>query len=505
MTEPDGQKDGDAGGVDRGDLGFRAAAAVVALAALLRGIEAFAKSFWLDELHTIFVARGATLGAVLERVLPDFHAPLYFVVAHALQGLPGHTIRWMSILPGLVAIVPIWAILREAGASRPARLLAGLAFAALPFQIQYGAELRPYAWLQASSAAIAWAAFTTTSHRRRFAVLAAAGAIGFYTHYLAAVPIVAAGLAALVARRRGTLGFLGIAVAGTIAFASFLPWLIYDESWIFRDPGVMTRDEKPERTAETPTEPPRSLDRRKLIDDVAATPARMLAPMGASLGGIGGKAMRLLFAIVLVHLLVGGTSWFVRARSSERRLIAGVLLLAAATASLITFAAVVLWSRVPIQYFAPMTWIWPLAIGLGVDGYRSLFIRRFAGALILAALALAAFAQLTGRPREDLRKAVEIASARAGRHTAIMRQPAHYDHALVYSVYGARVEVREPRDVPMADVPTGREAVIVIARSFHWTESEAPKSLWEPLIRGRTIAETIRVDDAVNVYVLIGR
>ncbi|MEO6708579.1 MAG: hypothetical protein ABI054_12420, partial [Planctomycetota bacterium] len=55
----------------------------IALVALvLRVIEAFESSLWLDELHTLSHASQPTLSAVIEHVQAEFHTPLFFAFVH---------------------------------------------------------------------------------------------------------------------------------------------------------------------------------------------------------------------------------------------------------------------------------------------------------------------------------------------------------------------------------------------------------------------------------------
>ncbi len=135
--------------------------ALVLLVALgLRIVEAERKSFWVDELHTVHIANGDGFRGVVARVLPDFHAPLYFLGAHALRDLPPHARRGLSIVASLATVLLLLALARASGFGGRSRLVMGLVLATVPFRIQYGTELRPYAWLELSTAGLLWAAFT---------------------------------------------------------------------------------------------------------------------------------------------------------------------------------------------------------------------------------------------------------------------------------------------------------------------------------------------------------
>ena len=77
------------------------------LALLLRAVEAHRKSLWLDELHSLWTAGGASFAEVIERVRLDFHPPLYFLLLHLVDGWEPHAQRWISIAFSLATLVPL--------------------------------------------------------------------------------------------------------------------------------------------------------------------------------------------------------------------------------------------------------------------------------------------------------------------------------------------------------------------------------------------------------------
>src|SRR5688572_29379266 len=121
---------------------------IAALALALRGIEAYESSLWLDELHTLSHASQPTVSALIERVQGEFHTPLFFLVVHFFGGF--ETGAWLRAIPILSSVAMLWpmtALARDAGLSVRATLWMAWLYACIPYQILYGTELRPYAWI----------------------------------------------------------------------------------------------------------------------------------------------------------------------------------------------------------------------------------------------------------------------------------------------------------------------------------------------------------------------
>jgi hypothetical protein len=484
------------------------------LAVALRTVEARRKSLWLDELHTLHVAAGDSLSGVVERVRPDFHAPLFFFAAHAARSAPAHTQRWLAAGVGLLTILPLLGLAAYARLSAGATAIVALAFAALPFQVQYGAELRPYAWMQLCCAAIAWAALTDQgSARARFFILAGAVAIGLNTHYLTAVAVLAIGAVRLVARCVGALSLKEVVLAGVLGVAGFLPWVLIDESWILTDPGVMLRDETSAAPEPGPAAPPASApaisERRHAAADLASAVPRMIAPMGAALGSVAGGIVRAATAVLCLVATMGAGLALVRRLRTGRARDSGGILPAVAVAVLIATmtgaACAWLWNRAPIQYFAGAAWAWPLALGAAVGAFPAGRPRRIAIGITGAAIIVAGLGHVAGRPRENIARGVAAALAKAHEKdavvTAILRQPAHYSHLLPFTVFAPGAAALDPRDIPPATT-AGARRVVVLARTSAPDDPRAARDLWDPLLAGRKVGETLRIDDAISVYVL---
>ena len=139
---------------------------ILICATLVRVARLGEQEFWLDELHSLHLAWGEDLADVIERGREDMHPPLFFFLLHALKGVGVHSLRWVPILASLATLLPLWGLLRESKLSAPAGLAGFGFFCLLPFQINYGAELRSYSVLQLAAVCVTWAAFTRSAGGR---------------------------------------------------------------------------------------------------------------------------------------------------------------------------------------------------------------------------------------------------------------------------------------------------------------------------------------------------
>ena len=483
------------------------------LAALISGFaariaEAERKSLWIDEMHTIDIARAPSIAGVVERVSPDFHAPLYYIAAHLLADLAPHDLRLVSGAVGLLSLIPLLLLAASVGMGALGRWAATLCFLLLPFQVRYGMELRPYAWLQLFSLVMVWAAFGRQgSTALRFIAFAAAAALGLYVHYLSCLLILAIGLVRVALRHREWLPFWKLVLAGTLGVVLFLPWVLSVESWIFKDPGVMTRNEKVAGAAPAPR-PSFETRFRKLRPQIASGLARTAIPALDQLGSpwsaltkLGGIAFLLALAMAGLTLFRRGTTPPPLRRGYLSSLGSGVL-----ACGFLIALCVAMWGRIPVQYFAVGAWIWPLMVG----GLIHAAERRGRGAGIFALLAVALIlmgaGHSLGAPREDLRagcrRALELGATSPVVYTAIMRQPEHYRQTTTYAVYGAGVRAVDPLEVPPVSATAAGTQVLVLSRS---TSPKDPKSstpaLWRHIEKGRRLAEIIRIDHSVRIFV----
>lgn len=506
-------------------LGFLTALGL-ALAVLLRAVEAHRKSFWLDELHSLWTARGADLAQVIERVRVDFHPPLYFLLLHAVDGWDPHAQRWISIGFGLATLVPLLAIARWAGLSPLARFVVLFLFATSPYQILYAAELRAYAALGFLATTMAWAAFTDRAPARwRFAAFAAATGIGLNVHYFAGIAAICFVAAQPLIRARGrqrssdgsdgearnvigALPWKQLVLACSLGFALFLPWLYSKERWLLTDPGKMWRPE-----AARPESPhPRPENEVRLRPDdllkAATMPLRTQVPMISTLGppvSVPAElAAEVFFGLALVGfgvLLYG----IARGRSPPGgRKLWAVIAAGGATYLACTALCLALWKGFPGQYYVIGAWVLPLLGAALVDSIEvSRFKSMFATALLVASLATGT-CHVLGNARENMRgavgTAVEVGRPIGAIYTAILWQPTWYPHALPFQVYAPEVESCEPSEVPPA-VDGERRPVVVITRQVSLTGETSMPVEWLSIRKGRRIARNLRIDQSIRVVV----
>jgi hypothetical protein len=485
----------------------RVGALAVAAGLFLRGLEAAGKSLWLDELHTLDIAWHPTITELNATLSRDVHTPAFYLAVHALRGvLDAHALRWIAIVPSLLALVPLLAIARAAGLSPVARMVVTGLFATLPFQIQWGAELRPYAWLEFTALTATWAAFTPAhSARGRLARgLAFAGsvALGLYTHLAMAFAVVSIVAVRLVLRRPGWPSLARIVAGGVLGGALFLPWVASTHPFLIRDPSGLLRESVaadtigsgPEAVGET---------RRAVTDEdrkLLQTPVQTLVPRMGSLRGTSAWLARVGFVGLLVGLagLVGGALAGRRDCRRPGAELVGAVCVSALAAVVLAVVCAKLKNRLPLQYFTLSAWAWPLVYGALVDGLPARR-RNLAACLVVAASATAGLGQALGAPREDLRTAVRLAvekaSARDAWLTAFLWQPQSYARTTLFRVYAPEANAVEPEAIPGVLEEGGERPVVIVTRCSPDT------TFWGPLQEGRKRIEATHLGGGVSVYV----
>ena len=193
------------------------------------------REIWLDESHSALLA-GMPLGDLLEFVRGDVHPPLYFLLLNGWRLLAGDSplaLRGFSILASAVGGLVFMAVaLRVFGRGWQA-LLASLLFWFSPVLVHYGVEVRMYALATALVALLALGLAELlrgeSAGGRRFPpgtlLVAVAGALAFYTHYV--MVFVFAGLAAFAAVEaiRGRLPIRRVLPAAVLLAIMTAPWL----------------------------------------------------------------------------------------------------------------------------------------------------------------------------------------------------------------------------------------------------------------------------------------
>lgn len=188
-------------------------------------------SIRLDESQSLYqVSR--TVPGLLHTVGQDVHVPGYHLMLRLWTILFGSdivTARYMSVL-FFVASIPAIYFLGKAVFSRRVGLFAALLLTISPFMLWYGAEARMYSLL----------ALVTILHQLFFVKIFKTGKgaywiayfvttiLGFYTHYFFAFVLITEAIFYLVYHKRFPKWSLPkFAVALPLAFATFVPWLLY--------------------------------------------------------------------------------------------------------------------------------------------------------------------------------------------------------------------------------------------------------------------------------------
>ncbi|HVS11771.1 MAG TPA: hypothetical protein VMS76_18020 [Planctomycetota bacterium] len=473
-------------------------AAAVGLA--LRAWEAAQSSLWLDELHTLVHASQPSLGAVSESVRRDLHSPLFFWAVHFLGGWEqGAWLRALPVATSLLMLVPLVAIARGSGGVLAAALAAWL-FATLPYQVHFDAELRPYAWVAVLSVGAFYAAFSERETRfERFLLFLACAFLGLWTHRLMVITVFAIGAARLFARRPGMLGLGWLVLAGAVAAVPVVPWLLG-----FAETVTEMRFDHQDAHGGWKL-------RSVLVKEVVSLPARLAVPFMGALGSPWSHLARAGAALFFAAALATCALWVIQRRRGQAQPLSpqlrGAILFAGIAFVLVTAASIYSWDRVPLQYYAILTWAIPLALAALCASLRSGAVRK-ALALSLAGSGLAlGVAQAGGREPEDMRGAVQAAreigqSIRAGEgiepvYTALLAQPDVFENVLPYRAYGPELGAVEPASLPQAGDPGFERPVVLVLR-------QVPRSResWRPVLSGRRVEREVEIDWYLSVLVL---
>ena len=130
--------------------------AILLVAFALRAYRLDFQSLWSDE--GISLLRSSQSLPAMLRNMPVEHTPGYFVLLHgwlALAGTSDTALRWLSLLPSVLAVALMFRLGVSLGAAEASRssvqqlvaVLGALLLATSGFQIWYAQEARMYAWL----------------------------------------------------------------------------------------------------------------------------------------------------------------------------------------------------------------------------------------------------------------------------------------------------------------------------------------------------------------------
>jgi len=463
------------------------------VALVLRLIEAFESSLWLDELHTLSHASQPTLSAVIEHVGAEFHTPLFFAFVHFFGGFEaGAWLRAIPIVSSVAMLWPMALVARDCGLTTRSTLCMAWLYACMPYQILYGTELRPYAWIGWLGVLAFYFAF---SERRstflRLACFFASILLGLLTHRVMALALLAIGCARLFTKRPRSVPLWGLIVSGTLAVAGFLPWLIG-----FAKKATELRFDYQESVGGYHLRP-------TLVKELLALPSRLVTPYMRELGGLWGilaLVSAAAFALTALALIV--LAWRGRKNREASPVLRGVLIFAAAQFVITTAFAVWTWDRVPLQYYTPMAWTIPLLLAACIDraGHTRILAIALGATCFLMGIAL-----VGGKSREDMRGAI-AAVRKAGAeieksggkpvYTALLTQPPQFEHTLPYRAYARDLEPVAPDRVPRPGEADFARPLIVLRRVMPMGNED-----WLPITTGRTIASEVKIDRYLTVYV----
>jgi mannosyltransferase len=203
---------------------------IVALGTALRLIALGAKSFWLDEIASMVIARMPGNWFWHWLWTEEGNMALYYVILRPWLGihLGESTVRLLSVLPG-IASLPIMYLLAKRLFGRNVGLLAALFLSFSTCSVVYSQEARGYSWLLLGVVTSTWllaVLIARPSYALAFWYALAAG-VTFYFHYFGLlVPLAhAVSLVALPKERRPWRQLLiaGVIVAG---FAAPVLWMV---------------------------------------------------------------------------------------------------------------------------------------------------------------------------------------------------------------------------------------------------------------------------------------
>jgi len=474
------------------------AIAFVALA--LRAWEAVESSLWLDELHTLYHASQPSLADVSDSVRQDNHTPLFFWIVHLFGDWEdGARLRWISVLFSVAGLGVAVALLRGAQVSRTAVLLGAFLYAVTPYQVHYGAELRPYPLLATLSMCAFWCAFARSGPAwARFLGFAVSAGLGLMAHRSMAISIFAIGFARLFVRPKGVLHLGWLILSGALCVLPFLPWLLS-----FAEHAVEARDTHYERVGGYEL-------REALLNELLQLPARVLEPVMSFLGGPWSTVAYAATVVFGVGFLLALVVWRRTPKDERPRL--SYVGRAAALYGVVVFLMTTAfswytWDRVPLQYYVGMAWVIPLILAEPLGAACARPLGRFATAASAVAMLTMGIALAGGTSRAHVREGVRLladwgaeleAAGERPLYTARLAQPGYvFPDALPYRAYAPELAYVEPTEVPQPGDPDFDRPLLVFRRVLPLGR---PK--WEPIFEGRMIVREERLDWYIWTYEL---
>jgi mannosyltransferase len=198
--------------------------AFLLLAVVLRFPGLGVRSLWFDEAFSGSVARLSTV-QVLTGASRDNHPPGHFLLLHLCRplGASEFALRFPSAWCSVAAVALVARLGCDLFGKRAARL-AALGMAIAPFQVYYAQEARMYGLVIALSAGSLWAFLRAVrGDGRAWWLYGLFTALGLYTHYYAALAMLALHLWLLLDWQRVRRVLLPLSITDGLLILAFLP------------------------------------------------------------------------------------------------------------------------------------------------------------------------------------------------------------------------------------------------------------------------------------------
>ena len=190
-------------------------------------------SIWFDEAFSAYLIRFNYVDIAHYTGL-DVHPPLYYWVLKMWTtpwGVTELSVRSLSLVWALVALVGIYLLFRRVFGSKHVALVASLAFAISPMMIRYSDEARMYTMV---TAIVIWATYLLVKLQKSTSLKGWLGyglliAVGMWTHYFVAFAWLAHWVWRWIEYRRGTIKRFWSRewmMAYGFAILLFSPWLL---------------------------------------------------------------------------------------------------------------------------------------------------------------------------------------------------------------------------------------------------------------------------------------
>jgi uncharacterized membrane protein len=207
----------------------RAVWLMLGIAAILRLLWCWNKSLWMDEIAAVYIAQYPLHDIIFTTPETFYHPPLYPSLLNIFIGLFGNSrLAWSlpTVLAGILSVWLLYDITRRVSERRVA-FWVGIVAACSPYLIFLSQEVFDYMMLM-FMALLAWdvlLACLQSGKRRLWIVWGLICVLGFYTHFLMGMAILAQFIVFVLWKRKPRSAWWGLISAGVVAFLLYLPFL----------------------------------------------------------------------------------------------------------------------------------------------------------------------------------------------------------------------------------------------------------------------------------------